>query len=182
MSSNPNRAKVAEFHRAFKVQTEPESFSIPALPPADEEDRLDFGDIARELRRSAHHAHTSAELVKSGQEGPEGEKRHVAFLRLQLMIEEMAEVAEALGMHDLTEVAHEMADLDYVVQGTVLAFGLDGTHEPCVAEIHRANMSKLGHNGEPILNEAGRVVKGPDFRKACVRDILMAHLKSEDAA
>ena len=172
MSSNENRQRVAEFHQVFDIQTEGELNKAPTLPPACSEDRLDFADIARELRNTAHHAHTSAEMVRQGEDGPNGVARSVAFLRLQLMIEELAEVTEALGMHDVVEVAHEMADLEYVVQGTVLAFGMDNTHEPCVAEIHRANMSKL-EDGKPILNEAGRVVKGPDFRKADCRDIVV---------
>lgn len=171
---NENRQRVSEFHGVFGIQTAGELVGAPTLPPADTEDRLDFTDIAKELRNVAHHAHMSSELVKGGQEGPNGEARHHAFIRLQLMIEELGEVAEALGMHDVVEVAHELADLEYVVQGTVLAFGMDDTHEDCVAEIHRANMSKLDENGKAIISPAGRVIKSDNFRKADCRDIVMA--------
>lgn len=165
---NQNRTKVAEFHTAFGIDSPAE----PTLDPnITEEDREDLMVLAKELSRVAHLAHFLAEDVTK--EDPEnGKTRRVPFLRLQLMIEELSEVAQALGIHDIVEVAHEMADLEYVVQGTVLALGMNTTHEACVSEIHRANMSKLDH-GKPVLNDAGRVQKGPDFRKASCRNIII---------
>lgn len=41
--------------------------------------------------------------------------------------------------------------------------GLEKYRVAAFREVHRANMSKLGADGKPILNEAGRVVKGPDY-------------------
>jgi len=40
----------------------------------------------------------------------------------------------------LTEVADALADLDYVIEGARLAFGIDG--EPIADEVHRSNMAK----------------------------------------
>lgn len=169
--SNQNRVQVAEFHAAFNIQSEGETNKAPTLPPARGEDLRDLKDLAKQLRNTAHHAMLSAATVKTGQDGPDGERRHVAFIRIQLMVEELSEVVEALAIQDLVQVAHEMADLEYVVQGTVLALGMDDTHEACVREIHRANMSKLD-DGKPVLSDAGRVVKGPDFRIADCRPIV----------
>lgn len=42
---------------------------------------------------------------------------------------------------DLSDFVDAMADLDYVVEGTRITFGVDGT--PIAAEVQRANMSKL---------------------------------------
>ncbi len=42
----------------------------------------------------------------------------------------------------IPELADGMADLDYVVEGTRLEFGIDGA--PIAAEVHRANMAKVG--------------------------------------
>lgn len=39
-------------------------------------------------------------------------------------------------------------------------------------EFGRANMSKLGANGEPILDAAGKVVKGPNYRAPDVSAVL----------
>jgi len=167
--SHPNRKLVAEFHEAFEVTTPAERSETPSLPPLDPEDRRDLKFLAVRIQEAAEAAHSFAEQTPTS-------ARH-AFLRVQLMAEELAEVVDAMSNYDITEVAHELADLEYVVQGTVLAFGFDTTHEDCVAEIHRANMSKL-ENGKPLTNEAGRVVKGKDFRPACVRDILFARRRA----
>lgn len=43
---------------------------------------------------------------------------------------------------DMIGLADGLADLDYVVEGTRQAFGIDG--EPIAAEVHRSNMAKLG--------------------------------------
>jgi predicted HAD superfamily Cof-like phosphohydrolase len=43
---------------------------------------------------------------------------------------------------NMVELADGMADLDYVVEGTRLEFGIDGA--PIAAEVHRANMAKAG--------------------------------------
>jgi predicted HAD superfamily Cof-like phosphohydrolase len=41
---------------------------------------------------------------------------------------------------DLVEAADAMADIDYVVEGTRLEFGING--EPIAAQVHRSNMEK----------------------------------------
>jgi predicted HAD superfamily Cof-like phosphohydrolase len=43
---------------------------------------------------------------------------------------------------DMPELADGLADLDYVVEGARLEFGIDGA--PIAAEVHRANMAKVG--------------------------------------
>jgi predicted HAD superfamily Cof-like phosphohydrolase len=43
---------------------------------------------------------------------------------------------------DMPALADGMADLDYVVEGTRLEFGIDGS--PIASEVHRANMTKIG--------------------------------------
>ena len=58
----------------------------------------------------------------------------------------MAEFDEATKdvhtMIDLAALADATIDLDYVVEGTRLAFGIDG--EPLLAAVHAANMAKVG--------------------------------------
>lgn len=43
---------------------------------------------------------------------------------------------------DMIGLADGLADLDYVVEGTRQAFGIDGA--PIAAEVHRSNMAKPG--------------------------------------
>ncbi len=96
----------------------------------------------------------------------------VCLLRLQLIVEEVAEVAEAIRDRDLVGLLHELSDLQYVVDGTYVAFGLDRRKDEAFQRIHEANMSKLGRDGKPVLSEGGRVIKGPDFQPANVEDLV----------
>lgn len=36
--------------------------------------------------------------------------------------------------------------------------------DAAIAEVHRANMSKLGDDGKPVLRADGKVLKGPNYR------------------
>lgn len=92
---------------------------------------------------------------------PGDQTNDIKRLRASLVAEEFFEFLEALGYFsgeirdafleemsraptktDLPELADAMADLDYVVEGTRIAFGIDG--DPIAEEVHRANMTKLG--------------------------------------
>lgn len=61
----------------------------------------------------------------------------------------------------MPDVADALADLDYVIEGTRLEFGIDGG--PIADEIHRSNMSKLGADGKPVRREDGKILKGPNY-------------------
>jgi predicted HAD superfamily Cof-like phosphohydrolase len=39
-------------------------------------------------------------------------------------------------------------------------------------EVHRSNMSKLGEGGNPIYNEVGKVMKGPNYSKPQLANII----------
>ena len=58
-------------------------------------------------------------------------------------------------------MADALTDLLYVVYGAGHSYGID--LDRCFREVHRSNMSKLGKDGKPIRNEAGKVMKGPDY-------------------
>ena len=40
------------------------------------------------------------------------------------------------------------------------------------ARVHNSNMSKLDSNGNPILREDGKVMKGPNYKKPDLTDLL----------
>lgn len=97
-------------------------------------------------------------------------------LRVQLIQEELSELSHALAAGDLVAVADALCDLKYVVDGAFLTFGMAPLAAALMGEVHRSNMSKLDEQGNPILNEAGRVVKGPRFSPPDLRSIVEAHL------
>ncbi len=63
-------------------------------------------------------------------------------LRVDLLAEELRELQEAIASNDLTEVADALCDLQYVLAGAVLEFGLGEKFKALFDEVHRSNMSK----------------------------------------
>ena len=84
-------------------------------------------------------------------------------LRIDLIKEELQELTDAMHNKDLLEVADALTDILYVTYGAGHAFGID--LDKCFEEVQNSNMSKLGENGEPIYNESGKVMKGPNYFK-----------------
>ncbi len=85
----------------------------------------------------------------------------IVKLRLDLIKEELSELEEAIKNNDLVEVADALTDILYVTYGAGHAFGID--LDSCFDEVQRSNMSKLDTNGNPIYNEHGKVLKGPNY-------------------
>ena len=84
-------------------------------------------------------------------------------LRIDLIKEELDELKEAMDNNDLLEVADALTDILYVTYGAGHAFGID--LDKCFDEVQNSNMSKLGENDEPIYDESGKVMKGPNYFK-----------------
>ena len=84
-------------------------------------------------------------------------------LRIDLIKEELEELVEAMKNKDLLEVADALTDILYVTYGAGHALGID--LDKCFDEVQNSNMSKLDENGNPIFNESGKVMKGPNYFK-----------------
>jgi len=84
-------------------------------------------------------------------------------LRIDLIKEELEELRVAMNSNDLLEVADALTDILYVAYGAGHAFGID--LDKCFDEVQNSNMSKLDENGKPIYNDAGKVMKGPNYFK-----------------
>jgi predicted HAD superfamily Cof-like phosphohydrolase len=85
-------------------------------------------------------------------------------LRVNLLEEEVQELKDALAAGDIVEVLDALTDIQYVLDGAYLSFGLAHLKEPAFAEVQRSNMSKLGLDGKPIRRpEDGKVMKGPNY-------------------
>ena len=84
-------------------------------------------------------------------------------LRINLISEELEELKEAIKNNDLKETIDALTDILYVTYGAGHAFGVD--LDKCFDEVQNSNMSKLGEDGKPIYNDAGKVMKGPKYFK-----------------
>ena len=91
-------------------------------------------------------------------------------LRYDLIKEELEELKVAMENKDLLEVADALTDILYVTYGAGHAFGID--LDQCFQEVQNSNMSKLGDDGKPIFNEAGKVMKGPRYFKPDLNKFL----------
>ena len=63
-------------------------------------------------------------------------------LRISLLAEELKELEEAVKNRDIVEVADALCDIQYVLSGAVLEFGLGGKFKDLFEEVQRSNMSK----------------------------------------
>ena len=63
-------------------------------------------------------------------------------LRVELLSEELRELQEGIDNKDIVEVADAFCDLQYVLSGAILEFGLSEKFKELFDEVHKSNMSK----------------------------------------
>lgn len=63
-------------------------------------------------------------------------------LRVSLIAEELKELEEAIADKDIIEIADALCDIQYVLSGAVLEFGLADKFNALFEEVQRSNMSK----------------------------------------
>ena len=63
-------------------------------------------------------------------------------LRVSLLQEELDELAQSIKDKDLVEIADALCDIQYVLSGAVLEFGLGDKFVDLFNEVQRSNMSK----------------------------------------
>jgi len=69
-------------------------------------------------------------------------------LRVSLLSEELRELQKAIEDKDLVEIADALCDLQYVLSGAVLEFGMGEKFKALFDEVQRSNMSKACRNKE----------------------------------
>lgn len=87
-----------------------------------------------------------------------------------LIDEEWSEFHEAYHHKDDAEELNELADLVYVC--FQYAASRDWDLDEAMRRVHGANLSKLGEDGKPIYRGDGKVLKGPNFKKANFEDLV----------
>lgn len=69
-------------------------------------------------------------------------------LRVALLTEELKELEVAIAEKDIVEVADALCDLQYVLSGAILEFGLGEQFKTLFDEVQRSNLSKACHTVE----------------------------------
>lgn len=129
----------------------------------------------------------------NGYKDPEIKNQERILLRGKLMLEELLEVFDELGLEifcdydnenpsvrfqpkgqifkiDKAKVAKELADLLYVTYGS--GDTMDIPMDDVFREVHRSNMSKLDANGNVVRREDGKVLKGNMYTPADIESVL----------
>lgn len=156
MMYDPGLEMVREFHEAFGCHIEPH----PRVP--DEPVDADLAAYQAEAARLANDLKMASARVGGS----------LLLIRLQLIQEELAELAMGFINRDPVECLDALLDLSYVVDGTYLTTGLARYKVPGGREVHRSNMSKLDADGRPIISEAGRVVKSDQYSPPDLRRVM----------
>lgn len=82
-------------------------------------------------------------------------------LRVALIAEELKELEEAIENKDIVEIADALCDIQYVLSGAVLEFGLKDKFNTLFEEVQRSNMSKACQTEEEAkATQAHYLAKG----------------------
>lgn len=79
-------------------------------------------------------------------ETPQIPSKERCELRVSLLQEELNELKDAIADKDMVEIADALCDLQYVLSGAVLEFGLGEKFPALFNEVQRSNMSKACSN------------------------------------
>jgi predicted HAD superfamily Cof-like phosphohydrolase len=102
-------------------------------------------------------------------------------LRFDLALEELQEYKDACQQGNLVEVADSLGDQLYILLGTILRHGMQDIIEDVFDEIHSSNMSKLDKDGNAILREDGKILKGDGYFPPNIKKIFDSHLDAKDS-
>jgi hypothetical protein len=94
--------------------------------------------------------------------------------RIQLIVEEAAELCDALARNDEMMALDALADLDYVVHGTAVA--LDLPLSDAFAEVHKSNMTKNVCHRQPGMAPGD---KGPDYKPPKIAETLESYRRAQ---
>jgi predicted HAD superfamily Cof-like phosphohydrolase len=95
----------------------------------------------------------------------------LAKLRVDLLVEEVGEFADATTARDIVAIADALADIVYVAYGAAVTYGID--LDAALREVHRSNMSKLDEHGKPVYREDGKVLKSTRYTPPDISRVLL---------
>lgn len=112
---------------------------------------------------------------------PQIPAKNRAELRLNLLREELKELEEAVENQDMVEAADALCDLQYVLAGAVLEFGMGEKFAELFAEVQRSNMSKVCRSEEEAQATVNHyVTKNQDAYFEKKEDYYLVYRKSDN--
>lgn len=103
------------------------------------------------------------------------------LLRFALIEEEFNELSDEIALandklslgepiDNKADLLKELADLQYVISGFAVVFGLPLS--TAFNRVHKSNLSKLGVDGKPLKRGDGKILKGPNYQKPYLEDLV----------
>ena len=80
-------------------------------------------------------------------------------LRINLLQEELDELKDAIRDNDIIAAADAFSDIQYVLSGAILEFGLGAKFADLFAEVQKSNMSKACETYQEALDSQGWYLK-----------------------
>jgi predicted HAD superfamily Cof-like phosphohydrolase len=158
-SIDPTVEKVLEFHTKFRCVIG--NTEHPQADDCTEEEKAILTEAARLMMQARHILREHCQKAPS-----------TNCMRVALIAEETAELANALVAEDDVAVLDALLDIRYVADGTTVAYGMHEIFDEGFNRVHDSNLSKLDENGQPIFDASGKVCKGPNYKKVDLRDLF----------
>lgn len=93
-------------------------------------------------------------------------------LRITLLREELKELEDAIDSDDVVEAADAFTDLQYVLDGAMLEFGMLHIKESLFEEVHRSNMSKACVNKKEAIDTQAKYLEEGTESYSTTKDIF----------
>ena len=150
---------VKVFHKTYGAPIS----DVPVIPPADRR-LLRVKLILEEAAEFAKASGFPVQVMLIVSEEGDGVLRHM------IRLEDATVDMDQPELIDIVEAADAMGDINVVTNGSALEWGIP--IQEVDHEIHLSNQSKLGEEGKPIKREDGKVLKGPNYFKPRILEIL----------
>lgn len=149
-------AMVGEFHRAFDASKDPMLW-VGLIEEETEEllESMRDGDRLNALKEAADVSYVIFGMIIVANEVGE----------VNLTDEQISRMDDVTARADYAAQAYRQWDPEITDENIQEAF----------RRVHESNMSKLGEDGKPILRDDGKVMKGPNYWKPALTDLVMAH-------
>ena len=136
-------------------------------------DKIDALNQVAEFHKTFKHPILSEPTIPSEQR---------CKLRVELIAEELKELQEAIKDNDIVEIADALCDIQYVLSGAVLEFGLGEKFRELFDEVQRSNMSKTCKTMEEAEATMAfyKETKGVDSYVEKAGDVFLVYRKSDN--
>ena len=140
--------KVGDFIQAFGASLDPRVW----IKLIDEE----LGELYKEIPKTEGHLKELCDLL---------------YVTTGLALTAVNHIGSLITETERQKVAKQQNKASRALNEYLLVYG-DDVFMEAFDRVHQSNMSKLGADGKPIYREDGKVLKGPNYKKPDLSDLM----------